>query len=124
MILQHALDFMSGRQHRFVRDYLLMTFGILVVATGIGASLSRLEFGADPMPVASTQRSAADGPRTYVVVRSVLDADGRSRTIALDDGGAAIADPLATGAVPTGNLAEGMRAVTIDPCTGAATPKR
>jgi hypothetical protein len=119
MFFSKATDFLTGREHRFVRDYLMVSSALLIGATAFGFYLSRNTVIADPMPVASIGSRTEVSPRIYNVVRSVLDPDG-SRKVMADRS----IDPNVAGdpGAVTGALGDELRRVTIDPCTGKEKP--
>jgi hypothetical protein len=116
MIFSKTTDFLLGREHRFVRDYLFMSGGLLVGATALGFYLSHTPFIADPMPVASIGNRTNVDAHIYNVVRSVL-ADGQTVRISADKSINPNGRTGAEGEV-TGSLGAELRRVTIDPCTG------
>ncbi len=116
MLFERAVDFLLGREHRFVRDYLMMSGGILVAATAIGVFLSQSNPAADPMPTASINARTEVDPRIYTVVRSVLQPEGQSVRIPSETASAP-QDQAQPGEI-TGSLGDQLRRVTIDPCTG------
>jgi hypothetical protein len=109
-----ASDFLLGREHRFVRDYLFLSGGLLVAATATGMYLSNQQFAVDPMPVASINNRTEVDSRIYSVVRSVLS-DGQAVRVAIDP---STRSPANADDVTTGSIGDELRKVTIDPCTG------
>jgi hypothetical protein len=120
MFFSKTTDFLVGREHRLVRDYLMVSCVMLVGATSLGYYLSRATLTADPMPVASIGARTEANPRIYSMVRSVLEPDGQSRKVMADRS----IDPNSTGEPGgvTGSLGDELRRVTIDPCTGKQKP--
>jgi hypothetical protein len=116
MLFNKAVDFIVGREHRFVRDYLMMSGGLLIAASALGIYLSNNIAAYDPMPTASISSRTEVDSRIYSVVRSVLDNGEAVRITA--DRSVRPADGRAGEELTTGSLGDDLRRVTIDPCTG------
>jgi hypothetical protein len=108
-------DFLLGREHRFVRDYLLMSSVLMIGATALGFYLSRGAMLADPMPTASIASRTEVDSRIYSVVRSVL---GNGEAVQVTADRSLDRSGKASGGDVTGSLGDDIRRVTIDPCTG------
>jgi hypothetical protein len=104
-------DLLFSSEHRLVRDYLLMSLVILIIATSAGAYFARNTPGADPMTTATISNAKQAGETRYQV-RSVLDPELRSTRV----------DPSAregaADTLVTGGIAASLRSTRIDPCTG------
>ena len=114
MFFEKLGDFLAGREHRFVRDYLFLSGAVLIGATMLGAYLSRHVVEVDTMPVASIgDKAGQKGVKTYNLVRSVLDPSGGTTRVDTVPADTAVPDTIVTG-----GIAAGLRSVRIDPCTG------
>jgi hypothetical protein len=116
MLFSKATDFLIGRDHKFVRDYLFISLALVATATVAGLYLSRTVVMVDDMPVASIQKRVETDRRVYNVVRSVLN-NGHSSRVLADQSIGSNARLTSSGDV-TGSVGDAMRKVTIDPCTG------
>jgi hypothetical protein len=103
-------DLLFNNEHRLIRDYLMLSGAVLVVATAGGAWLARVSAPVDPMFTASVPENKPK-TTTHYQVRSVLDPDLRSTRLESRAGEGA-AD-----VITTGGIASSLRSTRIDPCT-------
>jgi hypothetical protein len=109
MFIDKATDFIFGRDHRLVRDYLILSGALMIGATSLGMYLSSsIEVSSDPLPVASINKRSEADARIYHVVRSVFNP--QDTTVQ--------ASTSRNEGETTGSLGDDLRKVTIDPCTG------